>query len=93
MHFLLRARALAVFPGWFGTFDELFEALCLIQAGKMKPIPILIYGKEYWDRVVNFEAMADEGVINREDLALFRWVETAEEGWQAISDFYELNCA
>ncbi len=92
MHFLLRARALAVFPGGYGTFDELFEVLCLIQTGKMKPIPILLYGKDYWSRIVDFEAMADEGVINRDDLDLFHRVETADEGWRLIQQFYGLDC-
>ncbi len=92
MHFLLRARAVAVFPGGFGTFDEFFELLTLIQTGKMKPIPILLYGKEFWTKVVNFEALADEGVINHADLDLFHWVETAEEGWRKIVEFYELDC-
>jgi uncharacterized protein (TIGR00730 family) len=91
MHFLLRARAVAVFPGGFGTFDEFFELLCLIQTGKMKPIPILLYGKAFWSRVVNFEALAEEGVINVEDLKLFTPVETAEEGWEVIRAFYELD--
>src|SRR4030095_13663356 len=59
MHFLLRARAVAVFPGGFGTFDALFELLTLVQTGKMQPIPILLFGREYWDRVVNFAAMAE----------------------------------
>ena len=93
MHFLLRARALAVFPGGYGTLDELLETLTLIQTGKMKPIPVLLFGKDYWDRIINFEAMADEGVISREDLDLFHWVETAEEGWRVISDFYDLDCS
>ncbi|VWX53509.1 Lysine decarboxylase [Novosphingobium sp. 9U] len=92
MHFLLRARAVAVFPGGFGTFDEFFELLTLIQTGKMKPIPILLFGKDYWNRVVNFEALAEEGVINPNDTDLFRWCETAEEGWQHIVDFYGLEC-
>lgn len=92
MHFLLRARALAVFPGGFGTLDEFLETLTLIQTGKMKPIPVLLFGKEYWDSIINFEAMADEGVINHEDLDLFHWVETAEEGWRTISRFYGLDC-
>ncbi len=92
MHFLLRARAVAVFPGGFGTFDEFFELLTLIQTGKMKPIPILLYGKDYWNRVVNFDALAEEGVINANDTDLFRWCETAEEGWKHIVDFYELDC-
>ena len=90
MHFLLRARAVAVFPGGFGTLDEFMELLTLIQTGKMKPIPILLYGKEFWDKVLNFEALADEGVINHEDLNLFHWVETAEEGWAKVVEFYEL---
>lgn len=90
MHFLLRAKAIAVFPGGYGTFDEFFELLCLIQTGKMKPIPILLYGKEFWSKVVNFQALAEEGVINAEDLKLISWVETAEEGWEVIRDFYDL---
>ena len=92
MHFLLRARALAVFPGGFGTLDEFLETLVLIQTGKMKPIPVLLYGKDYWSRIIDFETMAEEGVINPEDLDLFHWVETAEEGWEIISDFYGLPC-
>lgn len=89
MHFLLRARALAVFPGGFGTFDEFFELLTLIQTGKMKPIPILLFGRDFWTRVVDFDALADEGVISPSDLNLFNWVETAEEGWAAVQAFYE----
>ena len=92
MHFLLRARAVAVFPGGFGTLDEFMELLTLIQTGKMKPIPILLFGREYWNKVVNFEAMADEGVINHADLELFRWVETAEEAWDHIVAFYGIEC-
>ena len=91
MHFLLRARALAVFPGGFGTFDEMFELLTLIQTGKMKPIPILLYGRDFWNRVVDFEALADEGVISPADLKLLTWVETAQEGWNAVQSFYENN--
>ncbi|PZU58803.1 MAG: lysine decarboxylase [Sphingobium sp.] len=89
MHFLLRARALAVFPGGFGTFDEFFELLTLIQTGKMKRIPILLFGREFWTRVVDFEALADEGVIAPADLDLITWVETAEDGWKAVCDFYQ----
>ncbi len=90
MHFLLRARAVAVFPGGFGTLDEFFELLTLIQTGKMKPIPILLYGAEFWSRVVNFQALADEGVINARDLKLFTMVETAAQGWATIEKFYDL---
>ncbi len=92
MHFLLRAKAVAVFPGGFGTLDEFMELLTLIQTGKMKPIPILLFGKEFWNKVINFEAMAEEGVINHEDLELFHWVETAEDAWAKIEEFYDLEC-
>jgi uncharacterized protein (TIGR00730 family) len=89
MHFLLRARAVAVFPGGFGTFDEMFELLTLIQTGKVRPLPILLYGREFWNRVVNFEALVEEGVISEGDLDLITWCETAEEGWAAVVDHYE----
>lgn len=88
MHFLLHARALAAFPGGFGTFDELFELLTLIQTGKIQPIPVLLFGKEFWNRVVNFEALCEEGVISPRDLKLFTFVETADEAWTAVKDFY-----
>lgn len=91
MHFLLRARAVAVFPGGFGTFDEFFELLTLIQTGKMKPMPILLFGKDFWNRVIDWEAFADEGTISRADLDLFRWCETAEEAWGHIAAFYEID--
>jgi predicted Rossmann-fold nucleotide-binding protein len=91
MHFLLRARAVAVFPGGFGTFDEFFELLTLIQTGKMKPIPILLYGREFWERVIDFDALAEEGVINPGDTQLFRWCETAEEGWDHVRKYYHLT--
>lgn len=92
MHFLLRARAVAVFPGGFGTFDEFFELLTLVQTGKMKPIPILLFGGDYWNRVVNFQGLAEEGVINFEDLELFTVVETADDAWAHIVKFYDLDC-
>ena len=88
MHFLLRARAVAVFPGGFGTFDESFELLTLIQTGKIAPIPVLFYGKEFWNRVDNFEALCEEGVISPRDLDLFHFCETAEEGWEIVQKFY-----
>ena len=90
MHFLLRARAVAVFPGGFGTLDEFLELLTLIQTGKMKPIPVILFGRDFWNRVVNFEALADEGTINHKDLDLFQWCETADEAWCHIADFYHL---
>jgi uncharacterized protein (TIGR00730 family) len=88
MHFLLRARAVAVFPGGFGTFDESFELLTLVQTGKVKPMPILFFGREFWERVVNFEALVEEGVIAERDLELFTFVETADEAWAHICDTY-----
>lgn len=88
MHFLLHARAVAVFPGGFGTFDESFELLTLIQTGKIDPIPVLFYGKDFWNRVVNFDALCEEGVIGPRDLGLFHFVETAEEGWEIVQDFW-----
>jgi uncharacterized protein (TIGR00730 family) len=88
MHFLLHARALAAFPGGFGTFDELFELLTLIQTGKIRPIPVLLYGRAFWEKVVNFEALVEEGVIAPKDLKLFTFVETAEEGWDVVREFY-----
>ena len=91
MHFLLRARAVAVFPGGFGTFDEFFELLTLIQTGKMKPLPILLFGKDFWTRVGDFEAIAEEGTISKKDLNLFKWCETADEAWEHISAFYGLD--
>jgi len=90
MHFLLRARAVAVFPGGFGTFDEMFELLTLIQTGKVRPLPILLFGREFWERVVDFPALAEEGVISPHDLDLFTWCETAEEAWDAVCRHYEV---
>ena len=89
MHFLLRARAVAVFPGGYGTFDEMFELLTLIQTGKVRPLPILLFGRDYWNRVVNFEAMVEEGVIAPHDLELIHWSEDADEAWKYVTGFYE----
>ncbi len=85
MHLLMRARALAVFPGGFGTLDELFETMTLIQTQKVKPIPILLFGQKFWERVINFNALVEEGTISPHDLDLFQYVETAEEAWEIIS--------
>ena len=89
MHFLLRARAVAVFPGGFGTFDEMFELLTLIQTGKVRPLPIILFGKEFWTKVINFDALADEGVIARSDLDLLHWSEDAADAWDYVCKFYE----
>jgi uncharacterized protein (TIGR00730 family) len=88
MHFLLRARAVAVFPGGYGTFDEMFELLTLVQTGKVRPLPILLFGKDYWNRVVNFEAMVEEGVIAPHDLDLIHWSEDANEAWEFVQNYY-----
>jgi uncharacterized protein (TIGR00730 family) len=85
MHFLLRARGLVAFPGGFGTLDELFETLTLIQTGKVGPLPIILFGRAFWDRIVNFQALVDEGMISAEDLQLFHYAETADEAWDILA--------
>lgn len=89
MHFFIRARALVAFPGGFGTLDELFEILTLIQTKKGHALPIVLIGVEYWARVVDFEFLAQEGFISHDDLNLFHIVDTAEEAVALISDYYE----
>ncbi|ALG89017.1 MAG: LOG family protein [Pseudomonadota bacterium] len=84
MHFLMRANAVTMFPGGFGTMDEMFEALTLIQTKRMKPVPFLLFGRAFWEKVINFEALAEAGTISEEDLNLFRYVETAEEAVEII---------
>jgi hypothetical protein len=85
MHFLLRARALAIFPGGYGTLDELFDALTLMQTGKMPVIPILMFGRDYWRKVIDFDAMVEVGTIDSEDRALIHWVDGPEEGWRLLA--------
>ena len=89
MHFLLRARAVAVFPGGYCTFDELFELLTLVQTGKVRPLPILLFGEDFWKRMVNFQGLADEGVISPHDLDLIHWSEDAKEAWEFVTHYYE----
>ena len=84
MHFLTRANAITVFPGGFGTFDELFKALTLIQTGRMAPVPILLFGEAFWRTVINWDALAEAGTISAEDLRLFSYVETAREALALI---------
>lgn len=84
MHFLMRARAVCVFPGGFGTLDEMFEALTLIQTGRMVSVPFLLFGRDWWEKIINWQALADAGVIAAKDLALFQFVETAEEALAVI---------
>lgn len=90
MHFLIRAKAMAVFPGGFGTLDELLETLTLMQTAKVKPFPILIFARDFWEKLIDFNWLVETGVINSADLKLFQYVETAEEAWQVIVDFYSL---
>ncbi len=91
MHFMMRAKALVAFPGGFGTLDELFEVLCLVQTRKAKPVPIFLYGSNYWKKVINMEALADEGAISHEDLKLFSYVDDPQTAWDEIKRFYDLK--
>ena len=88
MHFLMRSVALVCFPGGFGTLDELFEALTLIQTGKSRRRPVLLFGREFWSKLINFEMLVETGMISAYDLQLFRYVETAEEAWSALESEY-----
>jgi uncharacterized protein (TIGR00730 family) len=88
MHFLMRARAICCFPGGFGTLDELFEALTLIQTDRMNRVPFLLFGRAFWEKIINWEALSDAGTISAEDLDLFEFVETAQEAIKIIDDWY-----
>ena len=88
MHFLMRAKAICVFPGGYGTLDELFETLTLIQTRKIERMPFLLFGEEFWKRVINFDTLIEEGTISPEDVEIFRYVETAEEAWRVVTEFY-----
>lgn len=88
MHFLLRARALVAFPGGFGTLDELFETLTLIQTRKVQPVPVVLFGRAYWDRVIDLDAMVEEGTIDPKDRDLIQFAERAEDAWALIRTFY-----
>ncbi|MCX5786291.1 MAG: TIGR00730 family Rossman fold protein [Elusimicrobia bacterium] len=89
MHFVMRARALVAFPGGFGTMDELFEVLTLVQTGKKRRLPIILMGRKYWDDVINFANIAKWGYIAKEDIKLFHYAETGREAWNIISGFYK----
>jgi uncharacterized protein (TIGR00730 family) len=88
MHFMLRAKALVAFPGGFGTFDELFEALTLVQTGKVRHLPVVLVGRAFWEKAVGFPHLVEEGLISPEDLRLFRFAESAGEAWRHICDYY-----
>jgi uncharacterized protein (TIGR00730 family) len=89
MHFFLRAKALLAFPGGFGTLDELFEAITLVKMKKMKRIPIILFGREYWKQLINFDYLAQNGFISPEDIELLTIVDDANEAWEAITEFYQ----
>ena len=91
MHFIMRAKAVMVFPGGFGTLDEFFETLTLIQTGRMERVPVVLFGKAFWDGAINLDFLAEQGTISPGDQDLITFVDTAEEAWSVISDFYELG--
>jgi uncharacterized protein (TIGR00730 family) len=88
MHFVMRSIALVCFPGGFGTLDELFETMTLIQTGKSRARPILLFGREFWEKLIDFQHLVDTGMISAGDVQLFRFVESAEDAWQVLADFY-----
>ena len=90
MHFMMRAKALVAFPGGFGTMDELFEVLTLVQTTKVKPVPIILFDTAFWKQVFNFDLLVQEGMISPQDLSLFHFVDTPEAAWKIITDFYQL---
>ncbi|RGE39724.1 TIGR00730 family Rossman fold protein [Comamonas testosteroni] len=89
MHFMMRAKALVAFPGGFGTMDELFEVLTLVQTHKSKPVPVILFGKEFWKKVLNFDALIEEGTISPKDLNLFRYTDDPAEAWSLIQQYYQ----
>ena len=91
MHFLMRSVALVCFPGGFGTLDEMFEALTLIQTGKSRRRPVLLFGREFWTKLINFDQLVETGMISPGDLNLFRFVETAEEAWSVLEAEYDFE--
>ena len=91
MHFVMRSIGLVCFPGGFGTLDELFETLTLIQNGKSRKRPILLFGREFWEKLLDFQHLVDTGMIGPADLKLFRFVETAEEAWGVLAEYYNFD--
>ncbi|MEA2012859.1 MAG: TIGR00730 family Rossman fold protein [Verrucomicrobiota bacterium] len=89
IHFLLRAKALCAFPGGFGTLDELFETLTLVQTGKTSSMPIILFGKEFWEKLIDWHLLIKQGVISENDLELFSFCDDSEEAWDIIKDFWE----
>ena len=91
MHFMMRAKALVAFPGGFGTMDELFEVLTLVQTTKVKPVPIILFDTVFWKQLFNFDLLIEEGMISPDDVKLFHFVDTPEAAWKIITDFYQLD--
>jgi uncharacterized protein (TIGR00730 family) len=91
MHFMLRARAIVVYPGGFGSFDELFEVLTLVQTKKVEPMPLVLVGQGFWTQMIRFDLLIESGLIEPDDLKIVRIVDTAQEAWLAIRDWYELS--
>ena len=90
MHFMMRAKALVAFPGGFGTLDELFEVITLVQTRKSRQVPIVLFGSDYWKRLLNFDVLIEEGVISPADLELFQYADDADDAWKIIKEFYRL---
>ena len=90
MHLMMRAKALIAFPGGFGTLDELFEVITLVQTKKSKPVPIILFGTKYWKRLINTDVLIEEGVISPEDMDLITYVDDAQLAWDVITSFYGL---
>ena len=90
MHFMMRAKAIAVFPGGFGTLDEFFECLTLIQTGRMERLPLILFGEAFWERAINLDFLAEQGTISPGDQDIIDYAETAEEAWDIISRFYNI---
>ena len=90
MHFMMRAKALVAFPGGFGTLDELFEVLTLVQTGKTKPVPIVLFGTAFWSRLIDFDLLVEEGTISPDDLRLFHLTDDPQDAWDRIKTFYRL---
>jgi uncharacterized protein (TIGR00730 family) len=90
MHFMMRAKALVAFPGGFGTLDELFEVITLVQTRKARQVPIVLFGSDYWKRLINFDVLIEEGVISAADLDLFQYADDPDDAWNIIKAFYRL---
>jgi len=90
MHFMMRAKAMVAFPGGFGTLDELFEVITLVQTKKASPVPIILFGSEYWKRLINLDVLVEEGAVSAADLSLFQFMDDPQEAWDAIVAFYQL---